>query len=131
MDNQLVQQFIASPQGQQALAQLKAAGHSHADAQRYLGHAARAGHDHTHEHAKKHGLLGEHAGRNFFAAYAAGLVRGDGIFGALGDGAEGLIAGRITQIICVREGLDYNVASVVAAVSAPFVITFLKHHLHI
>ncbi len=81
------------------------------------------------EHAQNHGLLGEHAGRNFFAAFAAGIVKGDGFFASLGDGFEGLIVGRITEYLCNRAGVDPNIASTVAATAAPLVISYMKEHL--
>jgi hypothetical protein len=49
-----------------------------------------------------HEYLGEHAGRSFLAPFASGLVKGDGMRGALGDGAEGLLSGRVTEALAAR-----------------------------
>jgi hypothetical protein len=95
-----VENFLNSEHGQKAKEALTQQGFSTDEATTYLGHAAQAGADHAHEHAESHGLLGEHAGRNFFAAFAAGIVKGDGFLHSLGDGFEGVIAGRIAEALC-------------------------------
>ena len=106
----LIQKFLGSSHGQQAKQSLLDQGFSDDEATSYLSHAAQAGADHVHEHAESHGLLGDHPGRNFFAAFAAGIVKGDGVFASLGDGFEGVLTGRITEAICNKTGIDSNVA---------------------
>jgi hypothetical protein len=125
----IVEKFLGSSHGQQAKQSLIDQGYSEDEATTYLSHAAQAGADHVNEHAQSHGFLGDHPGRNFFAAYAAGVVKGDGIFDSLGDGFEGEVTGRITEAICNKAGLDSGVASTVSATAAPFVASFLKEHL--
>jgi hypothetical protein len=125
----IVNQFLNSSHGQKAKQSLVDQGYSDDEANTYLSHAAQAGADHVQKHAEKHGFLGDHPGRNFFAAYAAGVVRGDGIVDSMGDGFEGALTGRITEAICNKMGVDDNVASTVSATAAPFVATFLKEHL--
>ena len=82
-----------------------------------------------HEHASSSGILGEHPGKSFFAAFAAGLVKGDGVLGALEDGAAGVITGRVAEALASRAGLDEGTAATVAAAATPFVMSFVKKHL--
>lgn len=126
---ELVQSFMSSGHGQQALAALTQQGFSEADATTMLGHAAQAGADHAHSTAESSGLLGAHPGRNFFAAFAAGLVKGDSIVDALEDGGAGVVTGKVTEVLCDKAGLDPNVAATVAATATPFVMGFLREHL--
>jgi len=123
---QLFQEFIGSGHGQQALSALSAQGVSSDDAQQYLSHATEAAHAHVEEQA---GILGNHPGRSFFVAFAAGLVKGDGIIGAIEDGGEGVIAGRIAEAIASRAGIDSGTASSIAAAATPFVVSFIKERL--
>lgn len=117
---QLVSEFLASDQGRQALEGLRSQGLDDATAQQMLGHAAEAAHAQAEEH---------HGGRNFFAAFAAGLVRGDGFLKSLVDGGEGLLAGRVAESMASRAGIDGSTASTLAAAATPFLITFLKQKL--
>jgi hypothetical protein len=50
------------------------------DAQQMLGQVAETAHAHVEEQSS--GLLGDNAGKSFFAAFAAGLVHGDGFLGS-------------------------------------------------
>jgi hypothetical protein len=124
----LVGEFLTSEHGQGAASALAAQGVSADDAQTFLTHAATAGAEHA-EAQGSAGLLGEHAGKSFFAAFAAGLVKGDGVLGSLEDGAEGVLVGRITEALASRAGLDSSTASAVAAAATPFVAAFLKSKL--
>ncbi len=117
---QLVSEFLASDQGRQALEGLRSQGLDDATAQQMLGHAAEAAHAQAEEH---------HGGRNFFAAFAAGLVRGDGFLKSLVDGGEGVLAGRVAESMASRAGIDGSTASTLAAAATPFLITFLKQKL--
>jgi hypothetical protein len=126
---ELMQTFLSSEHGAQAVQALQAQGVSPESAEQYLGHALQAGMDHTHEHAQSGGLLGEHPGRNFFAAFTAGLLRGDGVMGALEDGATGVITGRVAEYLTSLAGIDGGMASTIAAAATPYVTGFLKQHL--
>jgi hypothetical protein len=123
---EMVSEFLASTHGQNALADLTAQGFSAEDATSMLSAAAAEGKAHAEEHAQSSGILGEHPGRNFFAAFAAGLVRGDGFLGSLVDGGEGVLVGRITEAIANQFGLDGGVASTVAAIATPYIVGYLK-----
>ena len=103
---QLVGEFLRSEHGEAASAALAQQGISAADAEQLLTHAATAAHEHVQD---QHATSTEtHSGRNFFAAFAAGLVRGDGFFKSLVDGAT---------------------ASTIAAAATPFIVGFLKQKL--
>lgn len=122
-----VERFLNSDYGAKAREALGQHGIAEDEATKYLSTAAETARDHSQEHAENHGLLGEHPGRNFFAAFAAGIVKGDGFLGSLGDGFQGVLAGRIAEALCNKTGLDSNVASTVAATAAPFVVDFVKN----
>jgi hypothetical protein len=124
---QLVAEFLASDHGAQAAQALAAQGVSPEDAQQLLGHAASAAYDHV--ESQNAGLMGEHAGKSFFAAFAAGLVHGDGFFKSLVDGGEGVMSGRIAEAMAARMGLDPSTASTLAAAATPYVVNFLKEKL--
>ena len=81
---QLVSEFLSSEQGAQAAQALSAQGYSEADTQKLLGQATEAAHEHVAQ--QNTGLMGEHAGKSFFAGFAAGLIHGDGFFKSLVDG---------------------------------------------
>jgi hypothetical protein len=127
----LVQSFLESSHGQQAAAALQQQGISAEDAQNLLTHAATAGAEHVETQAQGAGLLGEHPGKSFFAAFAAGLVKGDGLVGSLEDGAEGVLASKITEVLLSRAGVDASTASTVVASPTPFIAAFFKSHLGI
>jgi hypothetical protein len=74
---------------------------------------------------------GHHGGLSFFAAFASGLVKGDGVFGSLEDGAVGVIEGRIAGLLTAHMGIDSAAADAAAAATAPYVLAFLREHLHI
>ncbi|CAG9189259.1 hypothetical protein BCAR13_10151 [Paraburkholderia caribensis] len=75
MDMQeLVSEFLASEHGSQATQALADQGINADDAQQMLGQVAETAHAHVEEQGA--GLLGEHPGKSFFAAFAAGLVKG-------------------------------------------------------
>ena len=124
---QLVAEFLASEHGAQAVQALGAQGVSESDAQQLLGTAAQA--VHAHVDSQNTGLLGEHAGKSFFSAFAAGLVHGDGFFKSLVDGGEGVVTGRVAEAMAERSGVDPSTASTLAAAATPFVLSFLKQRL--
>ena len=124
---QLVGEFLSSEHGEAASAALAQQGISAADAEQLLTHAATAAHEHVQD---QHATSTEtHSGRNFFAAFAAGLVRGDGFFKSLVDGGEGILVGRITDALTSRAGVDGATASTIAAAATPFIVGFLKQKL--
>ncbi|MBS1941408.1 MAG: hypothetical protein JST38_11110 [Bacteroidetes bacterium] len=124
---QLVSEFLASPHGGQAMQELTAQGISADDARQMLANAAETTHAHVEESSA--GLMGEHAGRNFFAAFASGLVRGDGFLKSLMEGGEGTLSGRVTESLAQKLGLDPSTASTVAAAATPYLVSFLKEKL--
>lgn len=125
---QLIGEFLASEHGAQATQALAAQGVNADDAQQLLGHAASAAYEHV-ESQQSEGLMGEHAGKSFFSAFAAGLVRGDGFFKSLVDGGEGVMTGRIAETLAARAGIDPVTASSIAAAATPYVVAFLKQRL--
>jgi len=130
MDAQeLINTFLSSEHGAQAMSALQAQGINADDARNFLGHAAQAGQDHVNDHARSTGLLGEHPGKSFFAAFASGLLKGDGVLGALEDGALGVVTGRVTEALVNKAGLDSGTASMVAAAATPYVMSFLRQHI--
>ena len=128
MDAQaLLQEFMSSEHGQGATAALASQGISPEDANQYLQHAVEAAHAHVQEQGE--GILGAHMGRNFFAAFASGLVKGDGLMGSLKDGLEGGVGGRVVEALANKAGLDSSTASGVAAALTPFLTSFLSKKL--
>jgi hypothetical protein len=127
--SQLVQSFLGSPHGQQAAQALAQQGFQGPQVQEILTHAMNAGAAHVEQAHQDSSLLGEHAGVSFFAAFASGLVRGDGIVGSLEDGAAGVVIGRVAEALTARMGLDSGLADAAAAATAPYVMAFLKQHL--
>ncbi len=128
--SELAAKFLGSEEGRAAVSAL---GSSHGidatAAESLLGHAAEAGGAHVNNHHEAGGLFGEHAGRNFFAAFAAGIVNGDGLLGALEDGAIGALVGRVTEALVDRAGVDSSTASAIAATATPFLKDYLKRHI--
>jgi hypothetical protein len=124
---QLVSEFLASEHGNQAAQALADQGVSPDDAQQMLGQVAETAHAHVEEQSA--GLMGEHPGKSFFAAFAAGLVRGDGFFKSIEEGGEGILTGRVAESLAQKMGIDPAVASTVAAAATPYVVAFLKEKL--
>ncbi len=119
-----VNEFLSSQHGQDAAAALGAQGIDPDAAQQMLSVGAEAAHAHV--ESQNTGLLGEHAGKSFFAAFAAGIVKGDGVMGALGDGLEGIVGAKVTEALAERAGLDPGMASTVAAAATPYLVSFIK-----
>ncbi|SAK87508.1 hypothetical protein AWB76_06185 [Caballeronia temeraria] len=124
---QLVSEFLASEHGAQATQALTDQGFSTEDSQQMLGTAAQTAHAHAEE--QNAGLMGNHPGKSFFAAFAAGLVRGDGFLKSMEEGGEGILTGRIAESIAARMGIDPGTASTVAAAATPYVVAFLREKL--
>lgn len=122
-----VNDFMASQHGKEAIGALAAQGVSATDAQALLSHAAETAGNHV--EGQGSGLLGAHPGKSFFAAFAAGLIKGDGLLGSLGDGAEGILAAKVTEVIASKAGFDASTASTVAAAATPYLSDFIKSRL--
>ncbi|HEY4118355.1 MAG TPA: hypothetical protein VGM56_10880 [Byssovorax sp.] len=122
-----ISEFLNSEHGQSAASALADKGVSDDVAQQALSEAAAAGHAHTEEQGG--GLLGNNAGKSFLGALAAGLVKGDGLWGSIGDGLEGVLVGRITEAIAARVGVDPGTAATIAATVTPYVASFIKSKL--
>lgn len=123
----LISEFVSSEHGSNATDALAQAGVTGDQAQQILAAAAGAGHAQVEESGS--GLLGAAPGKSFFAAFAAGIVKGDGVFGSLEDGAEGVLVGRIAQAIGSEVGIDPATAQTLAAAVTPFVASFIKKKL--
>lgn len=121
---QLISEFLSSEHGSQATQALTAQGINADDAQQMLSQAAATAHAHVEE--QNPGVMGEHSGKSFFAAFAAGLVRGDGFFKSLVEGGEGVLTGRIAESLAQRMGIDPSTAATVAAAATPYLVAFLK-----
>ena len=126
---ELVGNFLSSDHGRQAMAALQEKGIDPSTAQGYLTHAATAVASHAEAHAESHGILGDHPGRSFFAAFASGLVKGDGVLGSLEDGAAGVVTARVVEALCDKAGVDTGTAEMVAAVATPYAMSYIKSHL--
>jgi hypothetical protein len=122
-----VSSFLSSEHGQGAAGALDAQGIPPDLAQTALVHAATAAHEHVEEQGS--GLLGDNAGKSFFAAFTAGIIKGDGLWGSLGDGLEGVLVGRITEALASRAGIDPATAATIAAAVTPYVVGFVKSKL--
>jgi uncharacterized membrane protein YeaQ/YmgE (transglycosylase-associated protein family) len=117
-------EFLTSQHGKDAMNALASQGIKPEDAQQLLAHAAEKGGEHVENHGS--GLLGAHAGMSFFAAFAAGIVKGDGVMGAIGDGLEGVLGAKVAESIGSKFGLDASKASTLAAAATPFLVSFIK-----
>ena len=123
---QMISEFLSSPHGAQATQALAAQGINAQDAQQMLSQAVDTTHSHVEE---QHAASSESAGRSFFAAFAAGMVRGDGFFRSLVEGGEGILTGKVTASLAERFGIDPGTASTVAAAATPYITAFLKERL--
>lgn len=124
---QLVSEFLASDHGSQAAQALADQGVNPDDAQQMLSQAAEAAHGHLEEQSA--GLLGNHAGGSFLAAFASGLVHGDGLVKSLEDGGEGILSGRVAESLAEKMGVSPDTAATVAAAATPYLTSFLKEKL--
>ncbi len=111
--------FMSSPNGQKALAALTSAGVPEGAAQSALGHATDAVANHLKGGAQQ-GI------GNFMTAFASGLTKGEGIKGALEDGATGAVVGAVTGALVEKAGLDPAMASTAAAAATPYITSYLK-----
>ena len=128
---QIIQSFLHSSEGRQAASALADVGIEESKISQVLHHAARAGIEHVEADAQRGGILGEHAGMSFFAAFASGLLKGDGVVGSLEDGVGGVVVGRIAEAITASVDIDSSLVDAAAAATAPYVMAYLKKHLGI
>ncbi len=137
MFDQILSEFASSPQAQAALAALQAQGHSPETAQALLGHGLSAAAESMSAQTAGQAqpteslwnIFGGHSGREFLLGLTAGIARGDGIFGSLQDGAMGLVAGHVGEVLGQRAGLDPATAGSAAAAMTPFILQFVHEKL--
>ena len=128
----LLGRFLESAHGRNAAAALSSQGFDDHATNQILGHSLSAGAAHVEQaHQSGGGLLGRHAGTSFFAAFASGLVHGDGLRGSLEDGVVGVVEGRIVALLTAHMGVDSATADAAAAATAPYVLAFLREHLRL
>lgn len=126
----LLEKFLASSHGQNAAAALSDQGISGDDAQTILAHSISAGAAHVEQaHTDGGGLFGAHSGTSFLAAFAFGMIRGNGVLGSLEVGAVGVIQGRIVELLTSQMGMSSTAAAAAAGATAPYVLSFLREHL--
>lgn len=134
MFDDMLSGFINSAQGQNALAALQKHGIGLTEAKNVLANAvpaaaaamknATAGHQDP--AVGLFDLFGGHAGRSFLEGMVAGLVRGDGVVGALEDGGMGLVGGHIAEVLAQKMNINSGRASMIASVATPFIV----HYIH-
>ena len=138
MLQELVQQFMGSPQGQTALSRLQSQGFAPQQAQAFMGaalptaaqafHQAQSGGLAANRPGGPEGILdvgNSHYVTNFLSGAVSGLLRGEGITGAAVDGLQGVVGGHVAQVIATRFGLPQRVAGTVGAILTPLMIDFL------
>jgi hypothetical protein len=138
MIQELVQQFMGSPQGQTALGRLQQQGFAPQQAQAFMGaalptaaqafHQAQSGGLAESRPGGPQGILdvgNSHYVTNFLSGAVSGLLRGEGISGAAVDGLQGVVGGHVGQVIASRFGLPQRVAGTVGAILTPLMIDFL------
>jgi hypothetical protein len=128
---QIIHSFLHSSEGRQAEQALANTGIEQSKISQILHHSIRAGIEHIEKDASEGGILGKHAGMSFFAAFASGLLKGDGVMGSLEDGAGGVVVGRIAEAITASVDIDSSLVDAAAAATAPYVMAYLKKHLGI
>jgi len=74
-------------------------------------------------------VLGGHPGQSFLIAAATSMMRGEGMSGALRDGAIGVVGGRIGEALASRMNMSPQMASGIAAAITPFVVSYAQEHL--
>lgn len=126
MIDQLLEQFLASPDADEARAALRDQhGLSNTTAQDSLAETARALHATTASSPAP--LMGHEGG---LLGALAGLIPGLGGSGPLSTnttGTGGPLAGRAGDMIARRTGLDPRTAAIIAATAIPFLLRFLKN----
>lgn len=137
MFQELLSEFVSSPQGQNALSALQEKGYSAEDATSFLEHGVSAAAETMEGQSAGQAqpeigifdLFGGHAGREFLAGAVAGIMRGEGVLGALEDGGIGLISGHVAEVIASRAGIDPATAGTIAAVVTPFIVHYAHEKL--
>jgi hypothetical protein len=126
---ELLSSFLSSEHGQNASTHLQQQGYPPDQINDILGAAVEGGAKGMHAATEGHeepalglfNIFGGHAGREFLTGAVVGLLRGDGIGGALKDGVYGALAGHIAEVIAQRTGMNQSVAGELAAGLAPFI----------
>ncbi len=135
MIQELLQQFMSSPQASAALQAIQQQhGLDPATAQKSL-HAASEGTAQALAQAPGGGganplggllsMLGGGAGGNAVAGALSGMLGGGGLGGAVQGGLSGVVVGRVAEMIASRTGMNPQMASAVAASLAPHILSFL------
>lgn len=138
MLDQLAQEFMRSPQGQQAMSRLAAQGFQSQQAQSMLAAALPSAAQAFHQ-AQLGGLAVQRPGgpgglmdvgnshyvTNFLSGAVTSLLRGEGLVGAAADGLQGVVGGHVAQVIATQFGLPQRVAGTVGAIVTPLAIDWL------
>lgn len=136
MFNELLQQFMGSPQGAAALQTLRQQhGLDPATAQRSMSAATVGAAQALHQAdggtanplGNIIGMLGGGAGGNAIAGALSGMLGGGGLQGALQGGLSGVLVGRVAEAIATRTGMNPQAASAVAATLAPHILEYVQH----
>jgi hypothetical protein len=139
MFNELLQQFMGSPQGSAALQSLQQQhGLDPEMAQRSLGAATEGAAQALHQAdggssnplANVFSMLGGGAGGNAITGALSGMLGGGGgggLGGAVQGGLSGLVMGQVGNMIATRTGVNPQMASAMAATLAPHILNYIQH----
>jgi len=73
-------------------------------------------------------LLGGHPGQSFLIGAATALLRGEGLTGALEDGAIGMVGGHVGEVVASHLGVDRTTAARISAAITPFMVGYIHEH---
>jgi hypothetical protein len=134
---ELLNRFSSSQHGQQAAALLAQQGWSPAQQQQIFGAALPAAANALHMQTQGSSqpalslfnIFGGHPGRQFLLGAVAGLFRGDGVVGSVGDGAMGMVSGHMAEVLAQRLGMSPQLAGNVTAALTPMITHFVYENL--
>jgi len=140
MFEQMLGSFLGSSQGQAAKDALRQRGVDEGQMQQIFAAALPAAAGSLEQQAGKQApgqssalgafdVLGGHAGQSFLIGAATSMLRGEGMSGAVRDGAVGVVGGRIGEALASRMGMDPRIASGLGAAIAPFVLSYAQEQL--
>ncbi len=137
MIEEMMRGFLGSSQGQGAMQALMGQGFDPQQAQTLLGHATDAATQSLQNQTAGaqqpqvglFNIFGGHAGREALLGAVSGMMRGDGFFGSLEDGALGVLVGHIGEYIGSRMGMDPAQAGQIAALLTPYIGSYVHEHL--
>ncbi|MFO0686062.1 MAG: hypothetical protein U0234_28635 [Sandaracinus sp.] len=140
MFEQMLGSFLGSSQGQAAKDALRQRGVDDSQMQQIFAAALPAAAGSLEQQVSKQApgqssalgafdVLGGHAGQSFLIGAATSMLRGEGMSGALRDGAVGVVGGRIGEALASRLGMDSRLASGLGAAIAPFVLSYAQEQL--